>query len=117
MAVVPPLSPPPIFPRPSSMSPVTLSALLGGRLLNEKTDGEEARGGERDARADKVTEDMDFGRGNLGGGGRGGTTAINGTRVNSLKYRPESSVQVAAPQGLEQHHLIMSKLSGHGDRT
>ena len=30
----------------------------GGRLLNEKTDGEEARGGERDARAGKVTVDM-----------------------------------------------------------
>ena len=47
---------------------------------------------ERDARAGKVNVDMELGRGNLGGGGRGGTTAINGTRVNNTKYRPESSV-------------------------
>ena len=70
-----------------------------GRLLNEKTDGEEARGGERDARAGKVVVDMELGRVNLGGGGRGGTTAVNGTRVNSSKYRPESSVWVAAVRG------------------
>ena len=49
----------------------------GGRHLNENTGGEEARGGERDARAGKVAEDMELGRGNLGGGERGGTTAIN----------------------------------------
>ena len=88
-----------------------------GRHLNETTDGEEARGGEIDAHAVKVTEDMEFGRGNLGEGERGGTTAINGTRVNNPKYRPESSVWVAPVRGLEQHHPIMSKLSGHGDRT
>ena len=40
-------------------------------------DGEEARGGERDARAGKVAEDMELGRGNLGGGGRGGNIAID----------------------------------------
>ena len=51
----------------------------GGRHLNENTGGEEARGGERDARAGKVTEDMELGRGILGGGKRGGTTAINRT--------------------------------------
>ena len=50
----------------------------GGKTHKRKTGGEEARGGERDARAGKVAEDMELGRGNLGGGGRGGTTAING---------------------------------------
>ena len=50
----------------------------GGKTHKRKTDGEEARGGERDARAGKVTGDMELGRGNLGGGERGGTTAING---------------------------------------
>ena len=89
----------------------------GGRHLNETTDGEVARGGERDASAGKVTGDMEFGQGNIGVGEIGGTTAINGTRVNSYKYRPESSVRVAAVRGLEKHHLIMSTLSGHGDRT
>ena len=44
----------------------------GGKHLNETTDGEEARGGERDARAGKVTEYMEFGRGNLVGGREGG---------------------------------------------
>ena len=38
----------------------------------KNTGGEEARGGERDARAGKVAGDMELGRGNLGGGGRGG---------------------------------------------
>ena len=61
--------------------------------------------------------DMDLGRGNIGGGEKGGTTAINGTRVNKPKYRPESIFGVAAARGLEQHHPIMSTLSGHGDRT
>ena len=54
----------------------------GGKTNKQKTDGEEARGGERDARAVKVAEDMELGRGNIGGGreggGGGGTTAING---------------------------------------
>ena len=49
----------------------------GGRHLNENTGGEEARGGERDARASKVTEDMEIGRGNLGWRKRAGGTAIN----------------------------------------
>ena len=96
---------------------MTTGAPGGGRQLNETTDGEEARGGERYSRAGKVVVDTELGRGNLGGGGRGGTTAINGTRVNSSKYRPESSVREAVVQGLEQHHPIMSTLSGHGDRT
>ena len=39
----------------------------------KNTGGEEARGGERDARAGKVAGDMELGRGNLGGGKRGGT--------------------------------------------
>ena len=43
----------------------------GGKHLNETMDGEEARGGERNARADKVTEDMEFGHENLGGGREG----------------------------------------------
>ena len=37
-----------------------------------KTDGEEARGGERDARVGKLSGDMEFGRGNLGEGREGG---------------------------------------------
>ena len=45
----------------------------GGKTTKRKTDGEEARGGERDSRAGKVAVDMELGRGNLGGGGeRGG---------------------------------------------
>ena len=55
-----------------------LALLGGGRHLNENTGGEEARGGERDARAGKVTGDMELGRGNLGGGVKvEGTKAIN----------------------------------------
>ena len=41
----------------------------GGKTHKRKTGGEEARGGERDARAGKVTVDMELVRGNLGGGG------------------------------------------------
>ena len=44
----------------------------GGKTNKRKTDGEEARGGERDARAEKVAVDMELRRGNLGGGGREG---------------------------------------------
>ena len=51
----------------------------GGTENKLNTDGEEARGGERDARAGKVAEDMELGRGNLGGGEEGGTRAISGT--------------------------------------
>ena len=43
-----------------------------GTINKRKTVGEEALGGERDARASKVVVDMDLGRGNLGGGGEGG---------------------------------------------
>ena len=43
-----------------------------GKTTKRKTDGEEARGGERDARAGKVVVDMELGRGNLGGGREGG---------------------------------------------
>ena len=49
----------------------------GGQHLNENTGGEEARVGERDARASKVTEDMDIRRGNLGGGKRGGGAQLS----------------------------------------
>ena len=52
--------------------------LLGGRHINEKTDGEEAIGGERDARAGKLAVDMELRRGNLEGWREGGTTTING---------------------------------------
>ena len=45
-----------------------LALLGGGRHLNENMGGEEARGGERDARAGKVAGDMELERGNLGGG-------------------------------------------------
>ena len=73
----------------------------GGKTHKWKTGGEEARGGERYARAGKVAEDMDLGRGNLGGVERGGDHSRQWTRVNNSKYRPESSVGVAAVRGLE----------------
>ena len=44
----------------------------GGTTTKRKTDGEEARGGERDARAGKVAKYMERGRGYLGGGREGG---------------------------------------------
>ena len=45
----------------------------GGQHLNENTGGEEARGGETDARLVTVAGDMELGRVNIGGGGgRGG---------------------------------------------
>ena len=66
---------------------MTNDAPGGKRTTKRKTDGEEARGGERGMHArEKWDVDMDLGRGNLRGGGeRGGTTAINGTNVNSSK--------------------------------
>ena len=45
----------------------------GGTTNKRKTDGEEARGGERDARAGKLFGYMDIGQGNLGGGREQGT--------------------------------------------
>ena len=48
---------------------------------------------------DRWDVDMEPGRGNLGGGERGGTAAINGTRVNSSNYRPEYSVRVSSARG------------------
>ena len=69
----------------------------GGRHLNENTGGAEARGGERDSHAIKVTADTEIRRGNIGGGGRGrGTTAINRPTYLTLKYWPESSVWVSS---------------------
>ena len=62
----------------------------GGRHLNENTGGEEARGGERDERAGKVVGDMELGRGNLGGGKRGGTKVIN--RPNQLTINLKARV-------------------------
>ena len=44
----------------------------GGTTTKRNTDGEEARGGERDARAGKVAEDMELGWGNIWGGIEGG---------------------------------------------
>ena len=65
-------------PASSGGQRVTTGA-TGGKKNKRKTDGEETRGGERDARAGKVAVDMELGRGNIGGGGeKGGTTAING---------------------------------------
>ena len=53
---------------------------MGGAENKRKTDGEEARGGERDARAGKVVVDTELGRGDIGGGEReGGTRSIRGT--------------------------------------
>ena len=42
--------------------------LLGGATNKRKTDGEKARGGERDTRAGNLSGDTELGRGNLGGG-------------------------------------------------
>ena len=72
---------------------------------------------ERDARAGKVVVDTEHGRGDLGGGGReGGPKPSMGQTYIVLNIRPESSVWVSSARGLEHHHLIMSKLSGHGDQ-
>ena len=51
-----------------------------GDTANKRiTDGEEARGGERDAHMGKFSGDMEFGQGDLGEGREGGTRAISGT--------------------------------------
>ena len=50
---------------------MTTSA-TGGTTTKRNTDGEEARGRERDASAGKVAVDMELGRGNLGRGREGG---------------------------------------------
>ena len=73
----------------------------GGKTNKQKTDREEAQGGERDARAGKVAVDMELGRGNLGGGREGGGHSPQWTIVNNPKYRPESSVWGPAIRGLE----------------
>ena len=62
----------------------------GGRHLNEITGGEEARGVERDERAGKEVGDMELGRGNLGGGERGGIKVIN--RPNQLTINLKARV-------------------------
>ena len=49
----------------------------GGAANKQKTDGEEARGGERDAHAGKLSGDTDLRRGNLGGGGERGGDQIH----------------------------------------
>ena len=51
---------------------MTTGATGGGKTNKRKTDGEEARGGERDARVGNLFGDMELGRGNLGGGVEGG---------------------------------------------
>ena len=87
-------------PESSGGQRVITGAPGGGRHLNENTGGEEARGGERDARASKVTEDTEIGRGNLGGGEEGGGgIAINRPKYLTLKYWPESSVWVSSARG------------------
>ena len=51
-----------------------------GETANKrKTDGEEARGGERDTRVGNFSGDMEFGWGDLRGGREEGTRAISGT--------------------------------------
>ena len=50
----------------------------GGTTNKRKTDGEEARGEERDGRAGKVAVYMELGWGISGGGVRGGNTSITG---------------------------------------
>ena len=72
----------------------------GGKTNKRKTDGEEARGGERYARAGNVAVDMEIGRGNFRRGERG-DHSHHGTIVQNPKYRPELSVWVAAVWGLE----------------
>ena len=73
----------------------------GGATNKRKTDREEARGGERDARAGKVAEDMELGRGNLGGGGERGDHSHKWTITHNSKYRPEPSIWGATVRGLE----------------
>ena len=69
----------------------------GEKTNKQKTDGEEARGGERDARAGKVAEGMELGQGNLwGGGGRRGGHSHQWTITHNSKYRLEYSVWGAA---------------------
>ena len=80
---------------------VTTGATGGDETINEKTDGEEARGGERDARAGKVVVDMELRRGNLGGGREGGNTAITGTNYINPNLGTERSIWVVAVRGLE----------------
>ena len=56
----------------------------GGTETKRKTYGEEAIGGEKYARAGKVAEDMDLGRGNLGGGIEGGPDPL----VENVAHNP-----------------------------
>ena len=74
--------------------------LLGGNTNKRKTDGEEARGGERDACVVNLSGDMELGRGDLGGGERK-DHSHQWTIVLNPKYRPELSVWVAAVRGSE----------------
>ena len=63
-------------------------------------DGGGKRRRERDARAGKVTDDTEHGRGNLWGGGReGGPKPSMGPSYIVLNIRPESSVGIPSAQG------------------
>ena len=73
----------------------------GGKTNKRKTDGEEARVGDRDARAGKVAGDMELRRGGSRGGGERGDHSHQWTITHHSKYRPESSVWGAAVRGLE----------------
>ena len=84
---------------------MTTSA-TGGKTNKRKTDGEEAGGGERDARGGKVAEDMELGRGNLGRGGERGDHSHQWTITHNSKYRPESIVWGAAVRGLEPNTTL-----------
>ena len=62
-------------------------------------------------------ETRSTGGGISGGGREGGPKPSMGQSYIVLNIRPESSVWVSSAQGLEHHHLIMSKLSGHDDQN
>ena len=94
---------------------MTTSA-TGGTTTKRNTDGEEARGGERDARAGKVSVDMELGRGNLRGGERG-----DHNHQWTIVHNPNIDQSVMSGWPLfgdwNQNHPIMSMLSGHGSRN
>ena len=85
---------------------MTTSAPRGGGAENKlQTDGEEARGGERDARAGKVVVDMELKAGEYRRGEIGGDQNHQWTgkkyHIILAKRGPESSDLVAAVLGLE----------------
>ena len=63
----------------------------GGTATKQKTDGEEARGGERYARAGKLVVDKELVRGNLRGGREGGPYPSVENVAHNPKKGTESS--------------------------